>query len=126
MPETLIVSGDVGALLVMIRLAVKEPAYVGVKRIVSTNDMPGGTDLLVGRALNAGLDELRSWIARVSMPVFAIKTVVSLNWPIFTLPEKATTFDENEAAGAGRMTGVPVYTPEAVPASTEPVSRART
>ena len=86
-PETLIESGLVEALLVMVILPENPPADDGVKRRVSAKDCPGGTVRVTGLAENTPLLGVNADILRVSVPVFVTVTVVSLNWPTFTLPK---------------------------------------
>ncbi len=78
-PETLMESGLVEALLVMVILPENPPVDDGVKRSVSVKDCPGGTVRAAGRAVNTLLLGVNAEILSVSEPVFVTVTVVSLN-----------------------------------------------
>jgi len=103
-PDTLIVSEPVDELLLTTTLVVPIPITAGTKRIVSTNDCPSASVLLVGRTLKTLFDEEMFWIRRVSVPVFETVSTVSLNSPTLTLPQSKVK-DEYDVTGT--LTALP-------------------
>ena len=86
-PDTVIVSGLEGALLVTKILSEYPPAKAGANLNVSLKDWPGGTVCVPGRAENTLLLDEIPEIFSVSVPLLEIVTTVSLNEVMLTIPK---------------------------------------
>lgn len=87
-PETMMVSGELVALLVRINLPETAVIATGLKRNVSFALTPGAMIKTFGRTENTVSADVMLVMRSVSLPVLVIVTVVSLNSPSLTFPNE--------------------------------------